>query len=111
MNSGLTRNQQRKKRNKTAPNIVLAKWRATKNILSFLSFHKIFAQKKVQSNKTLQLTAREREIIQLIAKGLTTRQIAQKTGLSTETVKTHRKNALRRNSISSIPQLVFLMNQ
>lgn len=76
-----------------------------------MAFHKIFAQKKVQSNEVLQLTPREREIIQLIAKGLTTRQIAQKTGLSTETVKTHRKNALRRNSISSIPQLVFMMNQ
>lgn len=76
-----------------------------------MAFHKIFTQKKIRSNEILQLTAREREIIQLIAKGLTTRQIAQKTGLSTETVKTHRKNALRRNSVSSIPQLVFLMNQ
>ncbi len=76
-----------------------------------MAFHKIFSQKKMQDSSLLQLTARETEIMQLIAKGLTTRQIAQKTGLSTETIKTHRKNALRRNSISSIPQLIFLMNQ
>lgn len=76
-----------------------------------MAFHKIFTQKKVQQNTILQLTPRERDVLHLIAKGLTTRQIAQKTGLSTETVKTHRKNALRRNSISSIPQLIFLMNQ
>lgn len=76
-----------------------------------MAFHKVFMQKKNQPNTVLQLTAREREIMNLIARGLTTRQIAYKTGLSTETVKTHRKNALRRNGVSSIPQLVFLMNQ
>lgn len=75
-----------------------------------MAFHKIFQRKKTGSNTELQLTTREREIVHLVARGLTTRQIAHKIGLSTETVKTHRKNALRRNGLSSIPQLIFLIN-
>lgn len=76
-----------------------------------MAFYKIFEQKNDPPDTAIQLTAREREIMLLIAKGLTTRQIAQKTGLSAETIKTHRKNALRRNAISSIPQLIFLMQK
>lgn len=76
-----------------------------------MAFYKAFERKKLRTESALQLTTRETEIISLIAKGMTTRQIAQKTGLSTETIKTHRKNILRKNGISSIPQLIYLMNQ
>lgn len=63
------------------------------------------------NSSTLQITSREKEILQWIARGLSTRQIAQKMGVSAETIKTHRRNVLRKNNISSIPQLIYLMNQ
>lgn len=66
---------------------------------------------KMNSSSVLQLTSREKEILQWIARGLSTRQIAQKIGVSAETIKTHRRNVLRKNNISSIPQLIYLMNQ
>jgi DNA-binding NarL/FixJ family response regulator len=42
----------------------------------------------------IELTAREKEIIQLIGEGLNTQEIGEKLFLSTHTVNTHRKNIL-----------------
>jgi two-component system, NarL family, response regulator NreC len=42
------------------------------------------------------LTPREREILQLIAEGLTTREIGARVYLSTKTVETHRRNILQK---------------
>jgi two-component system nitrate/nitrite response regulator NarL len=46
------------------------------------------------SGAHLQLTAREKQILQLIAKEKTTAEIAEKLFLSTRTIETHRRNIL-----------------
>ena len=43
-----------------------------------------------------ELSAREREIFELLANGLTGEQVAAKLGLSPETVRTHIRNGIRK---------------
>ena len=43
-----------------------------------------------------QLTDRERTVLQMVARGLVTPEIADELGMSTETVKTHLHNAMMR---------------
>lgn len=65
------------------------------------------AQKpNTEKNALDKLTDREREIVELVAEGLTSKQIAEKLFLSTHTVSTHRKNALGKLEVSSVPELV-----
>jgi DNA-binding NarL/FixJ family response regulator len=52
------------------------------------------------------LTPRQREILQLIAEGCTTKDIARKIGLSTNTVEVHRANLMDRLDIHDIAGLV-----
>jgi two-component system nitrate/nitrite response regulator NarL len=52
------------------------------------------------------LTAREIEIIQLIEKELSNRQIAEKLFLSERTIETHRKNIFRKTNTASVIGLV-----
>ena len=51
------------------------------------------------------LTSREREILQLIAEGLTAREIAQRVYLSIKTVETHRRNIMQKLNMRSIADL------
>ena len=53
-----------------------------------------------------QLTPRQREILQLIAEGHTTKMIAQRLGLSVKTVETHRVQMMERLDIHDIAGLV-----
>lgn len=53
-----------------------------------------------------RLTRRQREILQLIAEGLTTKAIAQKLGISTKTVETHRAELMDRLGIHDVAGLV-----
>jgi DNA-binding NarL/FixJ family response regulator len=53
-----------------------------------------------------QLTPRQREVLQLIAEGHTTRQIAQIMDISDKTVETHRANLMDRLDIHDIAGLV-----
>jgi DNA-binding NarL/FixJ family response regulator len=53
-----------------------------------------------------RLTPRQREILQLIAQGNTTQQIAQKLTLSVKTVETHRAQLMERLGIRDIAGLV-----
>ena len=55
---------------------------------------------------TPPLTARQREVLQLIAEGRTTKEIAQKLGLSTRTVETHRMQIMERLKIRDLAGLV-----
>lgn len=69
----------------------------------------IMEQPKTQDKKAVifaSLTQREKEIVHLVAEGLTTKQIAEKLFLSPHTVSTHRKNALKKLQINSVPELV-----
>jgi DNA-binding NarL/FixJ family response regulator len=51
------------------------------------------------------LSAREREVLQLLAEGLRTKEISGKLGLSVKTVETHRKKIMEKLDIPSIAGL------
>lgn len=53
-----------------------------------------------------KLTKREKEILELISTGLTNPQIAKKLFLSTDTIKTHRKNMMRKLNLNNTAGLV-----
>jgi DNA-binding NarL/FixJ family response regulator len=52
------------------------------------------------------LTAREREVIQLLAEGKSSKEVASLLNLSTKTAETHRSNIMRKLDIHSIRDLV-----
>ena len=52
------------------------------------------------------LTAREREILNLITKGYSNRQISEKLFISLHTMTTHRKNILKKLDCRNIPDLI-----
>lgn len=54
-----------------------------------------------------QLTAREREIVQLLAEGKTCRGVAEALGLSVKTAETHRSNIMRKLDLHSVSDLVI----
>ena len=53
------------------------------------------------------LTRREREIVQLLAEGKSTKEVAVVLGLSVKTAETHRANIMRKLNIHSVSQLVL----
>jgi DNA-binding NarL/FixJ family response regulator len=63
--------------------------------------------KKSQSEETGQLTVTEREIVRLIAAGLTTKEIASRKFISFHTVISHRKNIFRKLAVTSISELIM----
>jgi len=58
-----------------------------------------------QFDERRSLTQREREVLQLIAKGRTSKEIAVKLNISTKTVESHRTNISRHLDIHSIAEL------
>ena len=52
------------------------------------------------------LTAREREVLQLIAEGVSTKEIAYKLDVSAKTIESHRRNIMQKLDAKNIPQLV-----
>jgi len=53
------------------------------------------------------LTAREREVVQLLAEGKSTKEVAVFLGLSVKTAETHRSNIMRKLDIHSVSELVL----
>lgn len=53
-----------------------------------------------------ELTRREKEILGLIASGMTNPEIADQLCLSTDTIKTHRKNMMRKLDVNNTAGLV-----
>ena len=53
-----------------------------------------------------KISNRERDIVQLLAKGLTNNQIADKLSISRHTVRTHRKNMLAKCNVNNTTELV-----
>jgi DNA-binding NarL/FixJ family response regulator len=51
------------------------------------------------------LTVREREVLQLIAEGLKTKQIAERLHVSVKTIETHRRQIMEKLNLRSIAQL------
>ncbi len=76
-----------------------------------MAFHKIYHKEKTSSQARLDLTQREKEIAQLVAQGLSSKEICRKLSISIETVKTHRRRMLQKNNINSFPHLVYLMGK
>ena len=52
------------------------------------------------------LTSREREIIQLVAEGRSSKEIADTLGISVKTVETHRANIMSKLDLHSVSELV-----
>ena len=70
-----------------------------------------FSQNNYSSNP-LPLSARELEIVQLIAQGLVAKEIGKKLNLSTHTVYTHRKNIMEKLKLRRSSELViFAVNK
>jgi DNA-binding NarL/FixJ family response regulator len=54
----------------------------------------------------MRLTARQREIVQLLAEGKTNKEIANTLNISVKTAETHRANIMRRLALHSVSDLV-----
>src|SRR6184192_499402 len=54
-----------------------------------------------------RLTPREREIVQLLAEGKSTKEVAVALGLSVKTAETHRSNIMRKLQLHSVSDLVL----
>ena len=54
-----------------------------------------------------RLTAREREVVQLLAEGKTTKEVASVLGMSVKTAETHRSNIMRKLNFHSVSQVVL----
>ena len=52
------------------------------------------------------LTPREREIVQLVGEGRSTKQLADKLGISPKTAETHRTNIMRKLNLHSVSEVV-----
>lgn len=73
-------------------------------------YNKELSQKMLDSmamiHNTKKLTKKETEIIELIAQGLTTKEIASKLYISTRTVETHRSNMLKKLDAKNTVELL-----
>ena len=64
------------------------------------------ANETYSKTKFEELTAREKEIMQLVVEGRTNSTIAKTLHISTKTVESHKKNLMRKLDVSHIPDLV-----
>lgn len=62
---------------------------------------------KPNALRALTLSLRQREVVQLVAEGKSSKEIATLLSMSTKTVETHRTNILRRLDLHSIADLVL----
>src|ERR1700687_250540 len=53
-----------------------------------------------------RLTSREREIVQLLAEGKSSKEVAVALGISVKTAETHRANIMRKLELHSVSELV-----
>jgi DNA-binding NarL/FixJ family response regulator len=77
---------------------------ATEVILS--KFNSGGSVTKVPKSIGERLTSREREILQLIAEGKTSKEVASALSINIKTAETHRANIMRKLEIHSVTQLV-----
>ncbi len=65
----------------------------------------------IEGSTTKELSARETEILNLIAKGHTTKEIASQLYISTRTVETHRVNMMKKLSVKNVAELIKKASQ
>jgi DNA-binding NarL/FixJ family response regulator len=53
-----------------------------------------------------ELTPREKEVLELVAQGLSTKQVADKLGIGTRTVESHRVNMLKKMKVNNTAELI-----
>lgn len=63
------------------------------------------AKEKINDLPGDPLTAREREVIQLLAEGKTSKEVAVTLNLSVKTAETHRTNLMRKLGLHSVADL------
>lgn len=63
-------------------------------------------QQKKYDHATFKISNREREIISLIVRGLSSPEISEKLSLSEHTIKTHRRNIMKKLNFNNSAQLV-----
>jgi DNA-binding NarL/FixJ family response regulator len=61
---------------------------------------------RVPEIRTSRLTSREREIVQLLSEGKSSKEVASSLGISVKTAETHRANIMRKLEIHSVSELV-----
>lgn len=61
----------------------------------------------IETNGRSRLTPREREIVQLLAEGKSSKEVAVVLGLSVKTAETHRSNIMRKLELHSVSDLVL----
>lgn len=62
--------------------------------------------KEVPELVSQRLTSREREIVQLLAEGKSSKEVALSLGISVKTAETHRANVMRKLELHSVSELV-----
>lgn len=78
----------------------------------FLSFDAATALRKTEAETNAPvITRREKEVLELIADGMTNNEIAQKLFISTTTVDTHRKNLLTKFNAKNTASLIRIAAQ
>lgn len=66
------------------------------------------AFESIKSDEQHLPTEKEKHILRLIAKGYSTKEIAEELSLSFHTVESHRKNMLKKFQVNNITNLVFI---
>lgn len=77
---------------------------ATEVILG--NFHTCGPVKNIPELVGERLTSREREIVQLLAEGKSSKEVASSLGISVKTAETHRANVMRKLELHSVSDLV-----
>lgn len=62
-------------------------------------------EKECEENESYELSERETEVLVLVARGLSSKEIADKLNISVHTVNTHRKNITHKTGIRSVAGL------
>jgi len=59
-------------------------------------------------NFPVKLTNRELEVLHLLIKGKTSKEIGEKLGISYETVRSHRRNMMYKTNTTNASQLIYV---
>ena len=75
---------------------------------SFMSHEAAVTFRSKENEKLPVLTQREKEVLELVASGLTNQEVAEKLFISNTTVETHRKNLLEKFKAKNVAMMINL---